>query len=105
MSRIVSNPEKRAIWEETLKEMVDRMSYGRRLFYDSLVEQKVPGNWDHILRQKGMFAFTGLTKAQCEFLRKNHVYLYDDGRVNICDITEKNVKRLAAVMKSALVTK
>ena len=47
--------------EKTLKEMVDRMSHGRRLFFDSLREQQVPGNWDHILKQKGMFAFTGLT--------------------------------------------
>lgn len=100
-SRILSDPKKKAIWERHLTEMVKRLEYARRLFYYNLSEYKVAGNWEHILRQRGMYAYTGLTKPQCEFLRRNHIHLYDDGRMNVGDITDKNVKRLVSVMKEA----
>jgi len=100
--RIISEPDKRVEWENCLKEMVKRMKYARQLLYDNLKKLKVPGNWDHIVKQTGMFAFTGLTKPHCEFLRTNHIYLFDDGRMNLCDITDKNVERIATVMKDAM---
>ena len=43
-----------------------------------------------------------IPEPQCEFLRKNHIHLFDDGRMNICDITDKNVKRLATAMRDAM---
>lgn len=39
-----------------------------------------PGNWEHIIKQIGMFTFTGLNKEQVSFMTKEfHVYMTSDG--------------------------
>lgn len=39
-----------------------------------------PGDWTHILKQIGMFIFTGLNRQQVQFLiRDFHIYMTLDG--------------------------
>jgi len=39
-----------------------------------------PGDWSHIIKQIGMFTFTGLNKEQVEFMTKEfHIYMTSDG--------------------------
>ena len=46
-----------------------------------------------------MFAYTGMTKEQCEMLiGEHHIFLTKDGRISIAGITSKNVQRLAAAI-------
>jgi hypothetical protein len=41
-----------------------------------------PGDWTHILKQIGMFTFTGLNMAQVQFMtREFHIYMTSDGYV------------------------
>lgn len=43
-----------------------------------------PGDWSHVLKQIGMFTFTGLDKDQVQFMtREYHIYMTSDGYVNI----------------------
>jgi aspartate aminotransferase, cytoplasmic len=51
---------------------------------DELVRLGTPGNWDHIVKQNGMFSYTGLTPEQCELMiKKHHIYMLKNGRVSI----------------------
>lgn len=82
--KILSNPENRAKWEQELKQVSGRILAMRQLLFDELVRLKVPGNWEHIIKQIGMFSYTGLVAAQCEVLiNKHHIYLIKNGRISM----------------------
>jgi aspartate/tyrosine/aromatic aminotransferase len=39
-----------------------------------------PGDWSHIIKQIGMFTFTGLNPEQVAFMTKEyHIYMTSDG--------------------------
>jgi aspartate aminotransferase len=44
-----------------LKTMADRVLKMRQALYDALIECKAPGTWEHILNQRGLFTYSGLT--------------------------------------------
>jgi Aminotransferase class I and II len=46
-----------------LKGMADRIMSMRLQLYEALREVGAPGDWQHILKQIGMFSYTGLTKV------------------------------------------
>jgi aspartate aminotransferase len=48
-----------------LKTMSERVIAMRKLLFDELVAVGAPGTWDHILKQRGLFTYTGLTRAFC----------------------------------------
>ena len=56
-----------------------------------------------MLRQRGMFSYTGLTAAQVDRLREEHaVYLVRSGRVCIAGLNTDNVRRTAEAMAAVL---
>lgn len=101
--KILSNPENRAKWESELKQVSGRILAMRQLLFDELVRLKVPGNWEHIVKQIGMFSYTGLVAAQCEVLiNKHHIYLIKNGRISMAGVTSKNVKYLAKAIQDVV---
>lgn len=53
-------------------------------------------DWSHITSQIGMFAFTGLNKAQVTQLREKHaIYMTMNGRISIAGLNTGNIKRIA----------
>jgi aspartate aminotransferase, cytoplasmic len=71
--------------------------------FDELKAQAVPGDWQHILNQIGMFSFTGLSKPQVDNLTKKwHVYLTADGRISMAGLNAKKCKYLAEAMKDSV---
>ncbi len=56
----------------------------RKLLRENLEKLGVPGKWDHITSQIGMFSYTGLTPEQCDVLiKKCHIYLLRNGRISM----------------------
>lgn len=101
IKRVIKNYYKE--WTEELKVAVDRIILMRKLLYEELLNVKCPGNWEHIMNQKGMFAYTGLNAKQCEYLiEKKNLYLVKSGRISICGINKKNVKMVAEFMKETV---
>ena len=71
--------------------------------FDELQAQGVPGDWQHILNQIGMFSYTGLTKPQVDVLiKKWHIYLTSDGRISMAGLNARKCKYLAEAMKDAV---
>jgi aspartate aminotransferase, cytoplasmic len=52
-----------------LKAMADRITTMRTELYNALQARKVPGDWSFVLKQIGMFSYTGLTKEQVRVWR------------------------------------
>ena len=93
---VLSNPELTAEWHRELKVMADRIAGMRQALYDNLVKQGSKHNWEHIIKQIGMFAYTGVSKDQVKRLKSDfHIYLTDDGRISISGLNTKNVEYVA----------
>jgi len=93
---ILSDPDLTKEWYKELKIMSGRIISIRRALYDNLKRIGSQENWDHIISQIGMFAYTGLTAEQSQTLRSKHkIYLYDDGRISISGLNTKNVEEVA----------
>ncbi|XP_029203906.2 aspartate aminotransferase, cytoplasmic-like [Acropora millepora] len=92
-------------WRDILKKMAGRILKCRKLLFNKLRELGTPGTWEHIVNQKGMFGYTGLSVKQVDFLEKTyHIYMLNSGRVNICGITESNVEYIANAIHEAVTT-
>jgi aspartate/tyrosine/aromatic aminotransferase len=102
--KVLSNPQNRAKWEKELSAVSERIQTMRKLLYEELVRLNVPGNWEHIIKQIGMFSYTGLNAKQCECLiNKHHIYLIKNGRISMCGVTTKNVKHIAKAIQDAVI--
>eukprot|EP01022_Parablepharisma_sp_SALTPOND_P030440 TRINITY_DN7629_c0_g1_i2.p1 TRINITY_DN7629_c0_g1~~TRINITY_DN7629_c0_g1_i2.p1 ORF type:complete len:296 (+),score=40.10 TRINITY_DN7629_c0_g1_i2:453-1340(+) len=104
MARIVGSPEIYKMWVDELKDVSERIGTIRKLLYDKLVELKTAGNWEHIVRQIGMFSYSGLTKAQCrQMVDKHHIYMLDNGRMSMSGINTKNVAYVAKAIHDVVI--
>mmetsp|Transcript_21362 Transcript_21362/g.36400 ORF Transcript_21362/g.36400 Transcript_21362/m.36400 type:complete len:418 (+) Transcript_21362:78-1331(+) len=102
-ARIMGDPALFAEWKVELKGMADRIKAMRTALYDSLKRRQVPGTWNHVVDQIGMFTFTGLNRAQCEAITaRHHVYLTMDGRISMAGLNKAGADRLAGDIKDVL---
>jgi aspartate aminotransferase len=96
VSMVLNDPELYAEWLENLRVMSGRIQAMREQLRQALIDLGTPGNWDHIVRQIGMFSFTGLTKPQVTVMREEyHIYMTDNGRISVAGLNSKNVLYVA----------
>lgn len=89
-------------WKEELKKCIERLKDMRIKLYNNLIKIDTPGNWDHIKNQKGMFAYSGLSYKECDYLiNKKNTFLLYSGRISLCGINDENVLRVAEFIKEA----
>eukprot|EP00995_Heteronema_vittatum_P002932 NODE_1433_length_970_cov_85.412595_g988_i0.p2 GENE.NODE_1433_length_970_cov_85.412595_g988_i0~~NODE_1433_length_970_cov_85.412595_g988_i0.p2 ORF type:complete len:217 (-),score=87.54 NODE_1433_length_970_cov_85.412595_g988_i0:318-935(-) len=102
---ILTNPARREEWTQELSGMSQRIRNMREMLFSELQRLEVPGQWGHIVKQIGMFSYSGLTAPQCEALIKDHhVYLLKNGRISIAGLSANRIPYLAEAIK-AVVTK
>jgi len=90
-------------WTVELKNMADRIISMRHQLYDALKARGTPGDWSHIIKQIGMFTFTGLDKDQVAFMTAEyHIYLTSDGRISMAGLSSKTVPHLADAIHAAV---
>ena len=89
---VLTSPQLRAQWEAELGGMRDRIRDMRRQFVEKLKVQ-VPGrDYGFVMRQRGMFSYSGLTKDQVTRLREEFsVYAIDTGRICVAALNSGNI--------------
>lgn len=89
----IMNDEKLSqTWRKDVEDVVSRLKSIRNQIHSKLILLQTPGNWDHVLKQTGLFWMTGLTQLQVENLMHNyHIYLTGIGRVNLAGINNSNL--------------
>lgn len=93
---ILSDPKKREHWYQAFKTMSGRLHSMRVAFRDTLKVLGSKVNWDSIVEQKGMFAYTGITPAEAERLEKEFgIYALSTGRISIAGLSSDNVRYTA----------
>ena len=76
-----------------LYQSVDHLSY----------HAETPGDWSHIIKQIGMFTFTGLNSDQVAFMRQEyHIYMTSDGRISMAGLSSRTVPHLADAIHAAV---
>uniref|UniRef100_A0A5B7C3G6 Aspartate aminotransferase n=1 Tax=Davidia involucrata TaxID=16924 RepID=A0A5B7C3G6_DAVIN len=96
VSTILSDPDLKALWEEEIKVMANRIIKMRTTLRQSLEKLDSPLNWEHITDQVGMFCFSGLSPKQVDQLaREFHIYMTQDGRISMAGVTTSNENYLA----------
>ena len=96
VATIFGNPQLRALWEREVGEMRERIKTMRKALVDG-IHKRVPGSdFSFVLKQRGMFSYSGLTKEQVRRLREeNSIYTIDTGRICVAALTMKNVDYVA----------
>lgn len=98
---IFANQELFNEWLKDLDQVVGRLNVIRDKLYQKL--DKSNYNWDHLLKQRGMFIYTGLTAEQVIELREKYsVYATEDGRFSISGVNEDNVDYLADAINQVI---
>ncbi|GAB2223101.1 hypothetical protein Droror1_Dr00017238 [Drosera rotundifolia] len=90
-------------WTIELKAMADRIISMRQKLFEALRARGTPGDWSHIIKQIGMFTFTGLNSEQVSFMtREFHIYMTSDGRISMAGLSSKTVPHLADAIHTAV---
>ncbi|HEX6690318.1 MAG TPA: amino acid aminotransferase [Burkholderiales bacterium] len=103
VATVLANPQLRSLWDRELGAMRDRIKVMRKQFVDG-IHKRVPGaDWSFILRQRGMFSYTGLTRDQVLRLRSEYaIYTIETGRVCVAALNSKNVDYVADAIASVI---
>lgn len=92
-----------AQWNHELKIMSGRIMDMRVQLVRALREVEAPGKWDFIVKQIGMFSYTGLSASQVDFMRqKYHIYMTRNGRISMAGLTTSTVRYLAEAINDAV---
>ena len=100
---ILADAALRVQWEVDLAGMRNRILGNRAALVDSLLAAGVPGDWEPIRRQRGMFALLGLSAGQVARLRNEFaVYVVGRGRINVAGLTAANLPHVVASVKAVI---
>ena len=69
-----------------------RIAGNRQLLAAGLARRNKGADFSFIVRQKGMFSFSGLRDAQVDFLReKKAIYMVKGGRINVAGLMAESL--------------
>jgi aspartate/tyrosine/aromatic aminotransferase len=103
VTTILDDPALRAQWEAELAGMRTRVKGNRVRLVDALESRKIPGYWEPIAAQRGMFAMLGLTDEQVARLRDEHgVYVVGRGRMNVAGFTSATLGPFADALAAVV---
>ena len=95
---ILGDPARRAMWEQELGHMRQRIKALRSKLVEALRVEGVE-DMDFITDQVGMFSYSGLTREQMQALRRDHaVYGTDAGRMCVAALNDGNLLRVASAI-------
>jgi aromatic-amino-acid transaminase len=96
VAKVLTTPALRAEWEQELAQMRDRIKLMRKTLVDKVQKRKPGYEIDFVLRQRGMFSYSGLSKEIVDKLRTQFsIYAVDSGRICVAALNNKNVDRVA----------
>jgi aromatic-amino-acid transaminase len=103
VAAVLGDAALRKMWEQELAEMRERIKAMRLRLVDGLKTRGVKRDFSFILRQRGMFSYTGLTAAQVDRLRNEFgIYAVSTGRICVAALNSRNIDYVCASIASVL---
>ncbi len=104
VSAVLNSPELFKLWDDELAGMRDRIRQMRSQLVAKLKEHGVTQDFDFVLKQRGMFSYSGLSAEQVGKMREESgVYAIPTGRICVAALNSGNIdvvaKAIAAVLK------
>jgi aromatic-amino-acid transaminase len=96
VATVLTNPQLRALWNRELAAMCERIKAMRQRLVDN-IQARAPGtDFRFVLKQRGMFSYSGLAKEQVRRLREEHsIYAIETGRICVAALNTGNVDHVA----------
>ncbi|OXL40916.1 aromatic amino acid aminotransferase [Enterobacter mori] len=103
VATVLGDEKLKASWLAEVEAMRKRILSMRQELVNVL-KVAVPGhNFDYLLKQRGMFSYTGLSAAQVDRLREEFgVYLIASGRMCVAGLNASNVQRVAQAFAAVM---
>ncbi len=99
----LATPELRKLWEEELAGMRVRIREMRQALVQKLKEKAPSQGFDFVVQQRGMFSYSGLTKAQVGRLREEFsIYAVDTGRICVAALNSRNIDAVVSAIAKVL---
>ncbi|VVE87803.1 amino acid aminotransferase [Pandoraea bronchicola] len=103
VAAVLGNAELRALWEEELAEMRERIRAMRLALVEKLRAHGVERDFSFVIKQRGMFSYSGLTADQVERLREEFgIYAVSTGRICVAALNDKNIDSVASAIAQVL---
>ena len=103
VARVLNDEALKASWLAEVEAMRLRILAMRQSLVDVL-STALPGkNFDYLLKQRGMFSYTGLSVQQVDRLRNEFgIYLVGSGRMCVAGLNSKNVHQVAEAFAAVM---
>jgi len=102
VARVLGTPDLRALWDRELGGMRDRIKAMRRALAEG-VQRRSGKDFSFVVGQRGLFSYTGLSKAQVERLRTEYsIYAIDTGRVCVAALNTGNIDTVADAIAAVI---
>jgi aromatic-amino-acid transaminase len=103
VAKVLETPDLRALWEQELSGMRDRIRAMRHTLVDRLRARLPDRDFGFVTEQRGMFSYSGLTKEQVQKLREAFsVYAIDTGRICVAALNSRNIDYAADAIAAAV---
>ena len=103
VAAVLSDPALRKQWEDELAGMRVRIREMRVGLVEKLKARGVAQDFSFVVRQRGMFSYTGLTAQQVERLRDEFgIYAVSTGRICLAALNSRNIDYVADAIAAVL---
>jgi len=103
VAAILGSPELAKLWEKELGGMRERIRTLRHALVERLAVHLPRADFGFVLRQRGMFSYSGLTKEQVARLRSEFaVYAIDSGRICVAALNARNTDYVARAIATVI---
>jgi len=103
---ILGVPARRERWAQDLEAQRLRIVAMRSALHAALTQRLPEVDFGHLLKQRGMFSYTGLSGSEVDALRVEHgVYLVRSGRLCIAGLNPSNIAAAADAIARVLVAR
>jgi len=96
VTHVLGTPVLRQIWEMELGGMRERIREMREALAKKLRQLVPEADFSYVLKQRGMFSYSGLSLEQVRRLREEFsIYAVDTGRICVAALNTKNIEYVA----------
>ena len=96
VNNVLNDADLKAQWQAELKEMRERIIQMRQLLEQKLKAELPDRDFSYLVKQQGMFSYTGLTAQQVDILKDKYgIYLVRSGRMCAAGLNLKNIDSVA----------
>ena len=104
VATVLTTPELRALWDRELGEMRERIKVVRRQLVEKIRAYRADFDFSFIVRQRGLFSYSGLTRDQVRRLREEYsLYAIESGRICVPALNSRNIDYVASAIAKVLV--